>query len=133
MHAGTIGKFNPHAMNYNLAIVAKHIRPFWGVAVVDGFEGMEGNGPVAGTPISMQVAFASPDFLAADRVAVELMGIPSYAVGYMQYAAELGVGQYDLSKIDIRGENPEAVKKTFKLHQSANMQLEWLDNLVKPA
>jgi uncharacterized protein (DUF362 family) len=133
MHAGTIGKFNPHAMNYNLAIVAKHLRPSWGVAVVDGFEGMEGNGPVAGTPISMQVAFASPDFLAADRVAVEIMGIPSYAVGYMQYAAELGVGQYDLTKIDIRGEKPEAVKKTFKLHQSANDQLQWLNTLVKPA
>jgi uncharacterized protein (DUF362 family) len=133
MHAGTIGKFNPHAMNYNLAIVAKHLRPSWGVAVVDGFEGMEGNGPVAGTPISMQVAFASPDFLAADRVAVEIMGIPSYAVGYMQYAAELGVGQYDLSKIDIRGEKPEAVKKTFKLHQSANDQLQWLNTLAKPA
>jgi hypothetical protein len=59
------------------------------------------------------------------------MGIPSYAVGYMQYAAELGVGQYDLSKIDIRGENPEAVKKTFKLHQSADYQLGWLDNLMK--
>jgi uncharacterized protein (DUF362 family) len=133
MHAGTIGKFNPHAMNYNLAIVAKHLRASWGVAVVDGFEGMEGNGPVAGTPISMQVAFASPDFLAADRVAVEIMGIPSYAVGYMQYAAELGVGQYDLTKIDIRGEKPEAVKKTFKLHQSANDQLQWLNTLVKPA
>jgi uncharacterized protein (DUF362 family) len=133
MHAGTIGKFNPHAMNYNLAIVAKHLRPSWGVAVVDGFEGMEGNGPVNGTPISVQVAFASPDFLAADRVAVEIMGIPSYAVGYMQYAAELGVGQYDLSKIDIRGEKPEAVKKTFKLHQSANDQLQWLNTLAKPA
>ena len=133
MHAGTIGKFNAHAMNYNLAMVAKHIRPSWGVAVVDGFEGMEGNGPVNGTPVSVQVAFASPDFLAADRVAVEIMGIPSYAVGYMQYAAELGVGQYDLSKIDIRGEQPEAVKKTFKLHQSANDQLQWLNTLVKPA
>jgi hypothetical protein len=43
------------------------------------------------------------------------------------------VGQYDISKIDIRGEKPEAVKKTFKLHQSSNIQLEWLNNLVKPA
>ena len=133
MHAGTIGKFNPHAMNYNLAIVAKHLQPSWGVAVVDGFDGMEGDGPVRGTLISMQVALASPDFLAADRVAVEVMGIPSYAVGYMQYAAELGVGQYDLSKIDIRGEKPETVKKTFKLHQSANDQLQWLNTLMKPA
>jgi uncharacterized protein (DUF362 family) len=101
--------------------------------VVDGFDGMEGDGPVRGTLISMQVALASPDFLAADRVAVEVMGIPSYAVGYMQYAAELGVGQYDLSKIDIRGEKPETVKKTFKLHQSANDQLQWLNTLMKPA
>ena len=76
---------------------------------------------------------AGPDFLAVDRVEMEIMGIPSYAVGYLQYAAELGVGQYDLSKIDIRGEKPEAVKKTFRLHQSANDQLQWLNNLVKPA
>jgi uncharacterized protein (DUF362 family) len=133
MHAGTIGKFNPHAMNYNLAIVAKHLRPSWGVAVVDGFEGMEGNGPVNGDPVSMQIALASPDFLAADRVAVEVMGIPAYAIGYVQYAAELGVGQYDLSKIDIRGEKPEVVKKTFRLNKTADFQLEWLGNLVKPA
>ena len=29
---------------------------------------------------------------------------------------QMGLGQYDLSKIDIRGEKPESVKKTFKLH-----------------
>ena len=131
MHAGTIGKFNPHAMNYNLAIVAKHIRPSWGVAVIDGFEGMEGDGPVRGDPVVMQVALASPDYLAGDRVALEVMGIPAYAVGYLQYAAELGVGQFDLAQIDIRGEKPEAVKKTFRLHQSANDQLQWLNPLVK--
>jgi len=27
----------------------------------------------------------------------------------------MGLGQFDLSKIDIRGEKPESVKKTFKL------------------
>ena len=126
-------KMNHHAMNYNLAITAKHLRPSWGVAVLDGFEGMEGNGPVGGTPVPMQVALAGPDFLAVDRVEMEIMGIPAYAVGYLQYAAELGVGQYDLSKIDIRGEKPESVKKTFRLHQTAGEQLEWLGDLVKPA
>ena len=65
----------------------------------------------------MQIALASPDYLAVDRVALETMGIPAYAIGYMQYAAQLGVGQYDLSKIDIRGEKPEAVKKTFRLQR----------------
>ena len=72
----TIGGENHHAMNYNIAITAKHLRPCWGVAVIDGFEGMEGNGPVGGDPVVMQIALAGPDYLAVDRVAMETMGIP---------------------------------------------------------
>jgi hypothetical protein len=51
----------------------------------------------------------------------------------MQYSAQLGLGQFDLSKIDIRGEKPESVKKTFKLHTNVNFQLDWLSNLTKTA
>jgi hypothetical protein len=36
-----------------------------------------------------------------------------------------------LSKIDIRGEKPESVKKTFKLNQNADFQLDWLLDLKK--
>jgi uncharacterized protein (DUF362 family) len=118
-----------HAMVYNMAITALHMRPNWGVAVIDGFEGMEGDGPVNGTSIPMGIALASPDFLAVDRVSLETMGIPAHAVGYMQYVAQMGLGQFDLSKIDIRGEKPESVKKTFKLHQNVNFQLDWLGDL----
>jgi hypothetical protein len=49
-------------------------------------------------------------------VAIETMGILAHAVGYMQYAAQMGLGQFDLSKIDIRGEKPELAKETFKLN-----------------
>jgi len=116
MHAGTSASSIP-CDELQLAIVAKHLRPSWALRWSTGSKAWR-EWPVNGTPVSVQVAFASPDFLAADRVAVEIMGIPSYAVGYMQYAAELGVGQYDLSKIDIRGEQPEAVKR-LQAHQSA--------------
>jgi len=34
-----------HAMVYNMAITALHMKRNWGVAVIDGFEGMEGDGP----------------------------------------------------------------------------------------
>jgi uncharacterized protein (DUF362 family) len=122
-----------HAMNYNMAITALHMRRNWGVAVIDGFEGMEGNGPSTGDPVPMHIALAGPDYLAVDRVALETMGIPAYAVGYMQYSAQMGLGQFDLSKIDIRGEKPESVKRTFKLNQNANFQLDWLLDLKKPA
>jgi uncharacterized protein (DUF362 family) len=120
-----------HAMNYNVAIVAKRLSSNFGAAVIDGFEGMEGNGPSTGTPVPMRVALASPDLLAADRVALETMGIPPHAVGYLQYAGELGVGQFDLSKIDIRGEKPETVKHVFKLHDGVEQQLDWLKDIVR--
>jgi uncharacterized protein (DUF362 family) len=121
-----------HAMNYNLATVAKRLSTAWGCALIDGFEGMEGNGPSSGTAVPVHVALASPDLMAADRVGLEVMGIPHHAVGYLQYAAQLGVGQFDLDKIDIRGEKLEAVQHKFKLHDSVQQQLDWLNDIVRP-
>ena len=124
-HAG------PHQMNYNMAISAARERPCWGVALIDGYEGMEGNGPAQGTPVPSRVALASTDFLAADRVGLECMGIPAHAVGYLQYAAQLGIGQFDLDKIDVLGPKPETVKRTYRLHDQVQQQLEWLHDLPK--
>jgi uncharacterized protein (DUF362 family) len=122
-HAG------PHQMNYNMAITAARLRPHWGVAVIDGYEGMEGNGPSEGTPVPSRIALASTDFFAADRVGLETMGIPAYAVGYLQYASQLGLGQYDLAKIDVLGSKPETVKRTYRLHDQVDQQLKWLREL----
>ena len=124
---------NFHAMNYSMAITAKKLSANWGVGVIDGFEGMEGNGPSGGTAVPMHVALASPDYIAADRVGLEIMGIPAYAVGYLQYAGELGTGQFDLEKIDIRGEKPESVRRVFKLHDQVQQQLDWLRDMQRPA
>jgi uncharacterized protein (DUF362 family) len=121
-----------HAMNYNLAVVAKKLSGFWGCGVIDGFEGMEGNGPIQGTAIKMGVALASPDLVAADRVALDLMMIPPHAVGYLQYAGALGVGQYDISKIDVRGEKPETLARKFKMRNNVEEQLDWLHDIVRP-
>jgi len=74
---------------------------------------------------------ASTDFLAADRVGLETMGIPPYAVGYLQYASQLGLGQYDLEKIDVRGPKPETVKRVYRLHDQVQDQLKWLGTLPK--
>lgn len=123
--------FRYHAMNYNLAVVAKKLSGFWGCGVIDGFEGMEGNGPIRGTAVPMHCALASPDLVAADRVALDLMMIPHHAVGYLQYAAALGVGQYDIAKIDIRGEKPESLARKFKLQDQVQQQLDWLNEITR--
>ena len=38
-------------MHYNIMLTAQRMKPFWGATVVDGFEGMEGNGPNSGLPV----------------------------------------------------------------------------------
>ena len=89
-------------LNYNLFDLSRRLHPH--LAVIDGYDGMEGNGPVGGTLVEHRVCVASPDWLAADRVAVELMGIDFAKVGYLNYCAQAGLGEGDLQKIEIVGD-----------------------------
>src|SRR5271165_1333494 len=72
-------------MQYNMLLTAQKMRPFWGATVIDGYEGMEGNGPTSGTPVSSRLAIASTDYIAADRVGLETMNINSQWPGYLVY------------------------------------------------
>jgi uncharacterized protein (DUF362 family) len=118
----------------NIALTAKRMRPFWGATVIDGFEGMEGEGPLRGTPVPSRLAIASTDFIAADRVGVDSMGVNPAWPGYLQYCCDAGLGQYDLAKIDLRGSATIAeVRKTYKLHPRVDKQIEWLGPLKSDA
>lgn len=113
--------------NCNMLLNAQKLRPYWGVAVIDGFEGMEGNGPIGGTPVASQVAIASTDFVAADRVGLEVMGINPDWVGYLNFASQLGLGQFDLNKIELIGGTAIAsVQKKYKLSDMIDRELHWM-------
>lgn len=116
----------------NLGITARRMRPFWGATVIDGFEGMEGEGPLKGTPVASRIAIASTDFVAADRIGVEAMGVDPGWVGYLGYCCDAGLGQYDAAMIDLRGGvSVAAVRKEYKLHPRISRQLEWMGPLPK--
>jgi uncharacterized protein (DUF362 family) len=115
-------------INYNLYSLAPRLHPH--LAVIDGFEGMEGNGPSKGTPIDHRVCVASPDWLAADRVAVELMGIDFNVIGYLNFCAQTGLGTADLNKIEIVGESISNHVKHYKLHDNYEKQLIWMKSSV---
>ena len=110
-------------INYNLFALADRLHPH--LAVIDGYEGMEGNGPVAGKPVAHRVCVVSPDWLAADRIAVELMGIDFKNVGYLNYCASAGMGETDLKKIEVLGEPDRSALKTYKLSDNYEQQLIW--------
>jgi hypothetical protein len=64
--------------------------------------------------------------LAADRVAVELMGIDFAKVGYLNYCGQAELGQTDLKKIEILGEPVAKHVKTYKLADNIEQQLTWM-------
>lgn len=111
--------------HYNMMVTAQKMAPFWGATVIDGYEGMEGNGPASGTPVPSRVAIASTDYIAADRVGVEAMGIDASWLAYLQYCSAAGIGQYDLAKIDIRGEKIAAIQKKYRMHGDIERELQW--------
>jgi uncharacterized protein (DUF362 family) len=139
LHSGSKGteRFNHkqsyhagyHLMHYNMLVTAQSLQPHWGVSVIDALEGMEGNGPVSGTPVQSKLALASTDFIAADRVGVECMGMDPRRVGYLLYCGQMGLGNYDLAKIDIRGAAIASVQKKYRLAADVEQQLRWMEPL----
>ena len=114
-------------INYNLYSLARQLHPH--LAVIDGFDGMEGNGPNNGNPVDHRICIAGTDWLAADRVGVELMGIDFARIGYLNYCAETGLGVSDLSKIEIIGEKLTNHIKTYKLSDNIDAQMIWKEKV----
>jgi len=117
-----------HATNYNMAMLAPRLHP--DLAVIDGFTGMEGNGPTLGTPVDHRVCVVSTDWLAADRVAVELMGIDFSKIGYLNHCALMKLGTASLESIEIIGENIKDHIIKYKLPDNAERLMTWMEPKV---
>ncbi|HOX02411.1 MAG TPA: DUF362 domain-containing protein [Candidatus Paceibacterota bacterium] len=110
----------------DIALTAQRLQPCWGAAVLDGWEGMEGNGPGSGTAVPSRIAIASTDYVAADRVGLEAMGIQPGWIGYLGFCAQAGLGQDDLAKIDIRGARMGDVSRKYRMHDDIERELRWM-------
>jgi uncharacterized protein (DUF362 family) len=110
-------------INYNLYTLARQLHPH--LSVIDGFQGMEGNGPNDGQVVDHKICIAGTDWLAADRVGIELMGIDFSKVGYLNFCADAGLGVSDLNKIKIIGEKISDHIKTYKLSDNIDAQMIW--------
>ena len=119
MHGGGV-----YGINFNLFMLSAKLHP--DLAVIDGYEGMEGTGPVNGTAISQKVCIASSDWLAADCVGAQLMGVDYNKIGYLNYCAKAGDrGESDLSKIEIVGPAVKEYAKTYQLPRQWEQISSW--------
>lgn len=120
MHRGPHGEPDD-VIHFNMFHLAQEVYP--DLAVIDGFTGMEGDGPSRGTAVDSRAAVASADALAADVIGARVMGYDAKKILYLSAMAEAGMGQGDLDKIHVRGSRLAECSYRFKnsplLHFSA--------------
>ncbi len=115
-------------INLNLALIAPLVAPH--LAVIDGYEAMEGNGPIGGTAVPWRIALSSTDALAADVLCASMMGFDPDEVGYLHYCARMGLGVSELPRIEVVGNaSPAQCTRMFRPHDGYARQRQWQINL----
>jgi uncharacterized protein (DUF362 family) len=117
-------------LTQNLVLMSRHFTP--DLAIIDGFEGMEGDGPANGTPVDHRVMVAGKDIVSVDRVGIELMGLDYTKVKHVQWAAEWNVGQGDLGRIEIVGPSIDSLRIPYVKSQYYDWSIEWIRTIPNP-
>ena len=116
-------------VNYNLFTISYSIRP--DLAFIDGYDGMEGNGPTGGTLVDHRVCVAGLDWISVDRIGLELMGFDPANIGYLNFCYEAGMGQYDINKIEVIGEKVANHIKSYQKPRQYDAMLEWMNPIQR--
>jgi uncharacterized protein (DUF362 family) len=81
--------------------------------IVDGIVGMEGNGPIQGTPKPVGALVAGTDMVAVDATCCRIMGIDPDQIQYLKLAETHG--QTVAENVSQIGESVESVRTDFQL------------------
>lgn len=109
----------PKAINRTIAEIDQFTRPHF--AIIDGWQGMEGEGPASGQMVDTRFCVASMDALAADVLTTKLIGFNPVQIGYLNY---LGAKEIQ-DKIEVVDRNPKDFQFHFKPHPTYLKQIEW--------
>jgi uncharacterized protein (DUF362 family) len=83
-------------------------------AIVDGIEGMEGNGPILGTPKQMGVIVAGAHTPSVDATCCQIMKIDPAKIRYLKLIAEQS--KWNWNNVLQSGETIASVSSPFALH-----------------
>ncbi len=112
MHPSDAGN---KVLDYNLFNIMQYLHI--DLAVLDGFKGMQGNGPVNGDPVDHRVAMAGTDYVAVDRVGTEVMGIDFDNIRYLNFLWDYGFGEGNLANIQVVGDTIENCQVDYNMCQ----------------
>jgi uncharacterized protein (DUF362 family) len=92
--------------------LAATVRPHF--AIVDAIVGMEGDGPIMGSPRSLGVLAMGHDPVAVDATCARVIGLDPGKIGYLKAASRF-LGNINESKIEQRGERLERYQTRFEI------------------
>lgn len=111
------------AIHINLIRLARYLSP--DISVIDGTVGLQGNGPGGTDALDFGIAAAGVDVFAVDAVMTQAMGFEPLELGLTHYGNKLGLGAADLANINVLETPINAVQRSFKPHETTNLQLQW--------
>lgn len=105
-------------IHQNIADIYKRIN--LKLAVIDGFETMEGEGPVNGNLVQTRFAIAGTNPIATDWLACQISGIKTDDVGYLPL-----LGASDVNNYFIIGDDWKKSLRPIKMHPEFDKIRQW--------
>ena len=103
---------------YNRIILHKYLHTLIGevnkvlgpkLSITDGLVGMEGRGPINGSPVRLDVVMASQDIVALDSTAMRYVGLDPFDAEHIVHAADIGLGTMDDASIEVESDTEPTV------------------------
>ncbi|MFO8017809.1 MAG: DUF362 domain-containing protein [Promethearchaeia archaeon] len=83
------------------------------LTVIDGYYGMEGNGPSSGDIVKMDTIIAGFDPVALDTLVCKLIGFDPKEIKYLKKGEIRNLGTTELRSFEILGESIKSMEKKF--------------------
>jgi uncharacterized protein (DUF362 family) len=109
--------------NRNFVNLLRRIPP--SLVLIDGLYGMEGRGPIKGSPVFHGFSVASEDAVMADALTTYVMGFNPDDIPYLQLAYQEGLGFNRWQ--DVVGVDPQLVRFPYRPHPLYQRQRKWRD------
>ena len=110
-----------------LPFLAKTIRN--DLIVMDGINCMEGNGPIVGNQVCMNLILAGRNVTAVDAVSSHLMGYDPDEISHIALTSKQGVGPIEMESIEVLGEDWRKYVQNFEPPYSLKATLKSLKSI----
>jgi uncharacterized protein (DUF362 family) len=111
-----------HQRGIEQSIVDINATAGFDLAIVDGVVGMEGDGPILGTPRPAGVLVMGESFPAVDATCARIMGLRVRAVRYLMEASHRGLGPIRQAHVEQRGASLRSVAGDFALLDAPHLR-----------